>query len=441
MVRRALGLTLFVALAGCATHADRLKTARSAYYGGSTALAEAKLLEAEKDNASDAEVLRLERASIAMSAGRVDEAQTLLRGVRDRFTELEPADPLKIAKAALTDDQRLPYSGEDYEKVMVRAMLALTELLRDGPDAFAFAHQISQCQQDIIEKGGAVGDGKTNPKADYSRVALGAYICGAMREESPSGVDEARRSFKLVKEWQPNFSNAANDLARVENGVHCAKGHGVVYVVALVGRGPTKVEQAEPVSTIGLLLADRIISAIAPQTLPPNIAPVKIPAIQLPLDTISAVSVAVDGRSFGTTETVTDVNQLAVSQMLATRDYAIARAVSRRILKKGIVYAAKELTGTKKDSLQSLGIDVLGVAWEATESADTRCWGLLPSKIQVLRIELPAGDHQLMLRAAESQAGGESAKVRVEDGRNSWVLAHYPTQRLVGVIQTNSPVK
>ena len=31
------------------------------------------------------------------------------------------------------------------------------------------------------------------------------------------------------------------------------------------------------------------------------------------------------------------------------------------------------------------------MAWEASEAADTRCWGLLPDKIQVLRIELPAG--------------------------------------------------
>ena len=38
-----------------------------------------------------------------------------------------------------------------------------------------------------------------------------------------------------------------------------------------------------------------------------------------------------------------------------------------------------------------LALDVAGVVWEATESADTRCWGLLPDKIQVMRLELPAG--------------------------------------------------
>ena len=32
---------------------------------------------------------------------------------------------------------------------------------------------------------------------------------------------------------------------------------------------------------------------------------------------------------------------------------------------------------------------------ELPEAADTRCWGLLPDKIQVLRIELPAGRHRV----------------------------------------------
>src|SRR5688500_3440388 len=45
-----------------------------------------------------------------------------------------------------------------------------------------------------------------------------------------------------------------------------------------------------------------------------------------------------------------------------------------------------------KHSLAGLGFDALGVAWEATENADTRCWSLLPDKIQVVRLELPAGE-------------------------------------------------
>lgn len=59
---------------------------------------------------------------------------------------------------------------------------------------------------------------------------------------------------------------------------------------------------------------------------------------------------------------------------------------------------SNELTGTQNGSLQNLAFDAAGVVWEATEAADTRCWGLLPDKIQVLRVELPAGEHELDLR-------------------------------------------
>jgi hypothetical protein len=84
-------------------------------------------------------------------------------------------------------------------------------------------------------------------------------------------------------------------------------------------------------------------------------------------------------------------------------------------------------------------MDLGGIVWEATESADTRCWGLLPDRIQVLRLELPAGEHQVGLRAdagfvppAESQR-----TVRILDGRNTYLLATLVDGRLIGNILTS----
>lgn len=80
-------------------------------------------------------------------------------------------------------------------------------------------------------------------------------------------------------------------------------------------------------------------------------------------------------------------------------------------------------------------MDVAGVAWEATEKADTRCWGLLPDRIQVLRIELPAGRHSLTLQPAAAHGPvGSTATVMVDvpDGRNAYVLANFPERRIVG---------
>ena len=76
--------------------------------------------------------------------------------------------------------------------------------------------------------------------------------------------------------------------------------------------------------------------------------------------------------------------------------------------------------------------------WEATESADTRCWGLLPDKIQVLRVELPAGKHQLQLQPVNHQGLPQGpvqpTTVEIADGRNAYVLASFPTGRLAGKV-------
>jgi hypothetical protein len=87
-------------------------------------------------------------------------------------------------------------------------------------------------------------------------------------------------------------------------------------------------------------------------------------------------------------------------------------------------------------------MDVAGVAWEAAEAADTRCWGLLPDAIQVLRIELPAGTHKVaLLPTGNLGTSGkrEEAAVTILNGRNTYLLANFPDNHLAGQILTNTP--
>jgi hypothetical protein len=82
------------------------------------------------------------------------------------------------------------------------------------------------------------------------------------------------------------------------------------------------------------------------------------------------------------------------------------------------------------------------VAWEASEAADTRCWGLLPGRIQVLRVELPAGKHEISLQpVVYGSVGGpqEQQSVTIANGRNTYLLANFPDTRLVGKITTSQP--
>ncbi|HND55331.1 MAG TPA: hypothetical protein PLV92_23115, partial [Pirellulaceae bacterium] len=94
-------------------------------------------------------------------------------------------------------------------------------------------------------------------------------------------------------------------------------------------------------------------------------------------------------------------------------------------------------SASSRSARSSFAGDMAGVAWEATESADTRCWGLLPDKIQVLRIELPVGEHSISLIPYNGGANTMSAvnqKVVIADARNTYMLATCPDSRFVGQI-------
>ena len=92
--------------------------------------------------------------------------------------------------------------------------------------------------------------------------------------------------------------------------------------------------------------------------------------------------------------------------------------------------AAKETM--KTDGLASVGMDIAGIAWEATEGADTRCWGLLPNDIQVMRIETPKGTPSIQLtplRGGRPVGPSKQIDVTVIDGRNTYVLCWFPDAR------------
>jgi hypothetical protein len=313
-------------------------------------------------------------------------------------------------------------------------VLALANLMGDGGDAEAYSLQAGAKQEQIIEAGKQLAD--DNPKNAYRRVAVGAYLHGVLREATHGNYDDAERSFATVVSWQPDFSAGGFDLQRVREGRHSAPGNGVLYLFAFVGRGPYKREVSEIPTSTAMLIADRILSATGKHSLPPTLAAIKVPQVVTSENRLDRILVHVDGRPAGATETITDVGQLAVQQYQAVYPYVLARAVARRAVKKAAVYAVKD----QVDGLNawaSLGMDAAGVVWEALESADTRCWALLPDRIQVLRVELPGGQHTVALRPAQGPIplGGETrVTVAIEDGRNCYALACCPDASFAGQV-------
>jgi len=450
---RVIGLLLLTAAvvcggSGCATsYVDRVQNSRRQFYAGNVESSRKEIdQQLKKGRKKEADLLKLEAAMLDLSNGNMAGAKKNLREVRDRFDYFEQKSLGESALSLWTDDTVMSYPGEDYEKVMIRAMLAVAELLDGGGDAEAYALQVVEKQEQIKRDAGKKplhdkdGNELPNPKLAYKQVAFGAYLRGLIREETLTNYDDATRAYENVARWEPDFMQARRDLHRMQNGRHHEQGNGVVYVVTFVGRGPYKEQVNAEATQFALFIADRIFSMMNKYSVPPTHAPVMIPEIRRYYDDIHSVGIYVDGKPTAATETVTDVGQMAVDQFDVNRDAIIAKAVVRRIVKKGTIYAVKEVADV--NPWISLLLDVGGVVWEAHEAADTRCWGLLPDRIQIARIELPAGDHLLELQAVSRSgkpltAAKYPVQVRVPNGRNTYVLGNFPRNELVGKITTS----
>jgi uncharacterized protein len=434
-------LAVALCLVGCTTYAQRVTQVRSAYYDNGFATADLMLQTAIQKDRVNADVLKLDQAMIQLVGGDPRAAEQTLRSVRDRFEELEKETLSEKTLTYLWDDTRRPYAGEDHERVLLRAFLALSNLMHDGSDAEAYCLQMLEKQQQIIDAGQQKNG--ENPKLNYPRVALSPYLRGIMREAMHNSYDDAHRSYELVTQWQPTFLPARVDLQRTTQGRHSARGNGVLYVFALVGRGAYKEAVNEVPTSASLLIAGEIVSALGEHTLPPNVAAIQVPRMVAFNNEIQGVAAYVNRHPVGYTETVTDVTQMAIEQNRINHPHVMARAVARRFLKKGLIYGTKEMTGTQRQSLSNVALDVAGIVWEATEHADTRCWGLLPDKIQVLRVELPAGEHEIALHGVHRSGGIAQApaleNVRIADGRNTYLLASFPHLHSVGKVLVSEP--
>ncbi|MDR1962955.1 MAG: hypothetical protein LBQ50_04175 [Planctomycetaceae bacterium] len=451
---------LLVVMAGCASFGERHLRIRSDFEQGKLEAAKQEIDKGLKRK-RDADLLKLNRSIIELCSGKPQEAEKLLREVRDHFEQNENEKIQHNAEKALsmlTDDNSVAYAGEDYEKVLIRVFLALSNLMYDGTDAPAYALQIGQKQNDIIKKG-AVKDPKNEQKTinlkaeSYRQVAIGAYLIGALQEETFRNYDDVTKAYEAVCAWEPGFSQGRRDLERAKHGVHSAPGNGVVYVFGLVGAGPYKLQQNCEVLQAAQFWTTAFLMMASNRPVVPDFAPIMIPCVVRPRTTVPALTVLVDGKRAGETETLADIGRMAEEQFEAVKPQIIARAVVRRAIKKGIIYGTKEAVDS--NPWVSLAMELGGILWESLETADTRCWNLLPAEIQVVRLEIPAGEHRISLQPSSRvfsvsgngyvsstdshPTGSEHERtIRVDAGRNTYVLANFPGNRLIGEIVVSS---
>ena len=447
----ALGLAALAS--GCASHSNRILEFRTAWGGGDLDRAEKaidELLAAESgapvevvsnSNALDSSVnpkegntylLLLEKAMTRLARGDAKSSLRLLLAARDELDDHYSATFADYFSAALTDDESRAYSGADYEHILVRVMLAVTDLLVAEGDAYAYALQVGEKQEEII--GSDFGDAATNyyPRRQYQRVAAGAYMQGVVQEANLA-PSEAAIAYQRGLGFAGGNVALRDALARARSGKYAANGCGVLHVFYFGGRGPhLEADYRSPegnaiqLAAIGAAFVGGSVANLGQTAVP-------VPKVVVTDPVIPPLAIAVDGGppSSGTS-LLLDVNQVAVQQNEANMPGVVARAMVRRAVKGGIG-AAIESEGSSTAQLMGFLFTAISTG---TERAETRSWVSLPAQIHVARVEVPEGVHRI------SFGDRNEVPVRVARGADSYAVVIRPNLGLPGsvVVDANSRV-
>lgn len=429
-------------VAGCARSLRNIDAARDAFAAGNLQQAELSLKGFAEKGSRFSDAASLDLAMVELASGKPQAAERRLLELRDRFDARPRIAPVHEAAALVTDDTARQFRPAGYEEVMIRAMLAICSIANDQFDAESYSLQALSKQAELARE--ADERGLFEVSDVYQPIALAPYLRGILREATHRDYDDAARAYQLVSAVRPEFAPVQEDIARASGGTHSAPGHGVLYVVACVGRGPVLQEVVEPTTTFAMQIASIFLNAATNddaddggknRRIPalPNIASVTVPRVSLPACQVASVGVRVGGQLYGATQTLTDVGDLATRQNSAEMPWTIARAVVRRSTKEIAVAKVGDSLGLDGDN-GTLFHFAVASAWSGVEQADTRCWGLLPREIQVLRAELPAGSHVVDLQSLGFSGAGLSPasthRIEIIDGKNAYLVVIAPGDAL-----------
>ena len=461
--------------AGCASHSEKIAAFREAWaaddFNGAEAAIDqllasetgAPLETVQKSKALDpavnatsgnTDLLLLEKAMVRLAQGDPSGSVKVFLKARDTLDKhLEKSlkgTLVEFLKGGLQDDEGMEFQGADYEHVMIRVLLTVTDLLTGEGDAFAYANQVGETQDAIINS--PFGDEKKKyyPRKQYQRMAVGAYVQGVIQEANLYS-SEAALAYERALGWVGGDAAAAapapvggapevvaaavanrsaatvlkEALQRARDGKYAPDGCGVIHIFYFGGRGPhleattcNPTAEAVQLAAIGYSIATSSFAQLGQM-------PVKVPMVVAPDWMVPPLPVSVDGAAAaGTTATLLDVNVVAKQQLAANMPGISARAVIRRAVK-GAVGGAIEAQGS--DYAKVLGFLFTAIS-TGTERAETRNWVSLPAQLQVARVPAMEGERRL------SFGPGMETLVRIAKGHDTYVVVLRPNLALPGVV-------
>jgi len=310
------------------------------------------------------------------------------------------------AASVTINDTMKAYEGLPSEQLMVYSFEALNYLqMGDIDDAAVEARQFDVKQGLIVEK---------NKSAKYLSGAFVRYLNGMVyeavgeRDSARIEMQKAVDGYKAQNSGFPVPQALRDDLRRLDAGKPASSE--VVFILhnglgASVDENNIRVPNPIPGKN-GPVMFSLAVPKFVKRSLP-----------------VARVELSAGGHT-ATSEVVEDVNGIAEKSFNDRLPTIIARGVARMVVKNVAAQKAKEQAGS--NPLFNLVADV---ATNASERADTRSWSLLPGNIQMARLALPAGKHDVTATYYSAHGGilatREFKDVEVKAGRKAFVSDYF----------------
>jgi len=443
-VRRVFLLLLLpVLVAGCATFSDSMSPIERdlAAQRYDDALA---VLEKQSHSERDHVLYLLNKGMIQQIRGDYAASNDAFEAAKKLMRELYATSVSEQTLTFVINDATRSYVGEEYEQVLLNVYKAINYLELGTPDeARVEALQAELKMREFAEN---------LKSSSYSDDAFGRYMAGMIYEQLGEWSDalisyrKAYEAYKRQKVYArvpvPPFLQQdllrlteregltdENQQYRREFGIErwtsagdLAKSGEVVFILSN-GLAPILREHSRAMVDAATRIGVRI----------------SLPYYQSRPAPIGRAVVSADGAS-ASSAVFEDIDAIARGNLDAKMPTIIARAIARQVVKVQAARATQRAVqnsnrnrenGALLGALAGLAMTAVNIA---TERADTRSWTTLPREIQVARIALPPGRHNVEVKLYDASGGVIATRtypdVDVQAGGKSYLSLHWMPSQL-----------
>lgn len=281
------------------------------------------------------------------------------------------------------------YSGKPYERIMLHVYQALNYLALNNPEAA----RVEALQIDLLLR-------RLYPQTQslpYGGDAVGRYLAGLIFEANDE-ADEALVSYRhALRSYSAQGQTIPTDLQqrllRLTLQLGLEEEHGKLqqrFSMQPASQGlPTQTGQV-----VLLLSAGRVPGRIGVSSLSQDLRTGRFYRISLPAlvpypPTVQSAWLSTQQQQTHA-EPLLNLTTLAQQTLVAEMPMLTLRAITRMVAKEAAADAVAREHGEGAASL----INFIGVI---AEQADTRQWGLLPARVYLAVLSLPAGEHDVTL--------------------------------------------